>query len=115
MKSRLVMSNFSTTTKIMSDSAQVDVIVLSWNRVEDTMAAIRSAAKQVGVVMRILIVDQGSDSDNVCRLEEFLRQVPCAELKKLRRNVGVAGGRNIASAMGRAPYIVALDSDAEFA
>ena len=94
---------------------QVDVIILSWNRVEDTMAAILSASEQTGVEKRILIVDQGSEPANLCELEIFLRDIPCAELNKLGKNVGVAGGRNIAARMGSAPYIVALDSDAVFA
>ncbi|MFA9441836.1 glycosyltransferase family 2 protein [Uliginosibacterium sp. sgz301328] len=95
-------------------SVQVDVIVLSWNRVDDTIAAIASAHEQVGVEHRILIVDQGSEPDNLARLEAFLADKPRAVLRKLGRNLGVAGGRNAATAMGDAPYVVALDSDAEF-
>jgi GT2 family glycosyltransferase len=94
---------------------QVDVIILSWNRPEDTIAAITSAAEQEGVRQRILIVDQGSEPENLQQLETYLAGVPCASLRKLGRNSGVAGGRNIASAMGDAPCIVALDSDAVFA
>lgn len=100
---------------MINGPVQVDIIILSWNRVNDTIAAIRSATRQVGVTKRILIVDQGSEPGNLQTLELFLRSCPCAELRKLGRNVGVAAGRNIASAMGQAPYIVALDSDAEFA
>lgn len=94
---------------------RIDVIILSWNRVDDTIAAIRSAAAQTGVTKRVLIVDQGSDPENLQKLEHFLRDQPDAELCKLGSNVGVAAGRNIATAMGDAPYVVALDSDAEFA
>jgi GT2 family glycosyltransferase len=96
-------------------AVDADVIILSWNRVQDTIAAIQSAHNQVGVSKRILIVDQGSDHDNLAQLETFLRAVPEARLLKLSQNSGVAGGRNIASALGSARYIVALDSDAEFA
>jgi len=99
----------------MQNNIQVDVIILSWNRVADTIAAIRSAAEQLGVSKRILIVDQGSEPGNIRKLEQFLRDIPCAALIKQGENVGVAGGRNIAAKMGSAPYIVALDSDAEFA
>ncbi|MDB5799942.1 MAG: hypothetical protein JWL63_881 [Rhodocyclales bacterium] len=98
-----------------NEDVDVDVIVLSWNRVDDTIAAIQSAHDQAGISKRILIVDQGSDQENLAQLESFLRAVPEARLQKLGRNSGVAGGRNIASAMGRARYIVALDSDAVFA
>lgn len=97
------------------NNVQVDVIILSWNRVDDTIAAIASAAEQEGVRRRILIADQGSAPENLHRLEGYLAGVPGARLQKLGRNTGVAGGRNIASAMGDAPYIVALDSDAVFA
>lgn len=99
----------------MSERVQVDVIILSWNRVDDTLAAIRSAAAQIGVAKRIYVVDQGSEPENLARLEALVDSLPEVELKKLGRNVGVAAGRNIATAMGRAPCIVALDSDAEFA
>ena len=99
----------------MQNNIQVNVIILSWNRVADTIAAIRSAAEQLGVNKRILIVDQGSEPNNIRKLEHFLRDIPYAALTKLGENVGVAGGRNIAAKMGSAPYIVALDSDAVFA
>lgn len=99
----------------MSDLPQVDVIILSWNRLDDTLAAIQSAAEQVDVNHRILVVDQGSEPKNLARLETFMAGIPNAQLKKLEQNAGVPGGRNIAAAMGSAPYIVALDSDAVFA
>ncbi|MET0391222.1 MAG: glycosyltransferase [Polyangiales bacterium] len=99
----------------MSALPQVDVIILSWNRLDDTLAAIASAREQVDVDHRILIVDQGSEPDNLARLEAFIAPLPNVQLKKLEKNVGVPAGRNIAAAMGTAPYIVALDSDAIFA
>jgi len=94
---------------------QADVIILSWNRVEDTIAAAKSAIEQEGVVKRIQIVDQGSDPANLAALERFVAKAEDIRLERLGRNTGVAGGRNIATAMGRAPYIIALDSDAIFA
>ncbi|GEM_PF-517258 len=93
----------------------VDVIILSWNRIDDTLAAIDSAVEQEGVSQRILIVDQGSDAENIERLERYVHDIPRVQLRKLDHNAGVAGGRNLATAMGQAPYIVALDSDAVFA
>jgi GT2 family glycosyltransferase len=99
----------------MSAQPELDVIILSWNRVDDTIAAIASAADQVGVDQHILIVDQGSQPENLAKLEAFLRDVPTARLMKLTKNSGVPGGRNLAASMGTAPYIVALDSDAIFA
>lgn len=98
----------------MSGGPAVDVIILSWNRVADTLAAIESAAAQTGVDQRILIVDQGSTVEAIAQLEELVSGIPCATLRKLTSNSGVAGGRNMATSMGEAPYVVALDSDAVF-
>jgi GT2 family glycosyltransferase len=98
----------------MSTGTAVDVIILSWNRVADTLAAIESAAGQKGVNQRVHIVDQGSTAESIAQLEELVARTPCARLQKLSGNSGVAGGRNIATSMGAAPYVVALDSDAVF-
>ena len=99
----------------MTATAEADIIILSWNRVEETIAAIQSAVAQVDVDKRVLIVDQGSTPTNLALLKEYVERVDGVELKCLERNVGVPAGRNIASAMGTARYIVALDSDAVFA
>lgn len=98
----------------MSPAPAVDVIILSWNRVADTLAAIESAALQKGVEQHICIVDQGSSPDCIAQLDELVAKLPRARLRKLAGNSGVAGGRNLATAMGEAPYVVALDSDAVF-
>ncbi|MBS0419372.1 MAG: glycosyltransferase [Proteobacteria bacterium] len=98
----------------MSVTSAVDVIILSWNRVDDTIAAIKSAASQTGVDSRIYIVDQGSEPACLEQLDALVAGLPNARLQKLPANSGVAGGRNIATAMGTAPFVVALDSDAVF-
>jgi len=94
--------------------ASVDIIILSWNRSDDTLRAIDSACAQKGVDVRVLVVDQGSEPESVRRLK-----VHCAPLANVRlqfneKNSGCPGGRNQASAMGEAQYIVALDNDAVF-
>jgi GT2 family glycosyltransferase len=98
----------------VAQPADVDVIILSWNRPDDVADAIESALAQVEVVRRVMVVDQGSEHQNVGRLERFIDSQPDVSLKKLPQNIGVAGGRNIATAMGGGRYIVALDSDAVF-
>lgn len=95
----------------MSD---IDVIILSWNRTDDTLAAIDSALAQSGVEAHVMVVDQGSTTGNLGRLLAHVARLPNVSVRALGRNVGVPEGRNIASAMGSAPYIVALDNDAVF-
>lgn len=93
----------------------IDVIILSWNRTADTIIAIESALAQREIGVRVQVVDQGSAPENLDRLRRFVVDHPEVELRELHRNVGVASGRNIATRMGRAPYVVALDNDAVFA
>ncbi len=93
----------------------VDVIILSLDRPAETLAAIRSAFDQDGVRPRVIVVDQGSSDATFDGLARELDGRADATLIRLRRNVGVAAGRNVATAAGSAPVIVALDNDAEFA
>lgn len=95
--------------------AEVDVVILSWNRSVDTIAAIESALAQQGVSRRVFVVDQGSSLETLSTLRGFVAKHPEVVLKELGHNVGVARGRNIATHMGAAQLIVALDNDAVFA
>jgi GT2 family glycosyltransferase len=93
---------------------EVDVIILSWNRSVETIAAIESALSQQGISVTVLVVDQGSTETNLKILRNFATQHSNIRLKELGINVGVARGRNIATSMGVAPYVVTLDNDAVF-
>jgi len=93
----------------------VDIIILSWDRTDDTIEAIRSACEQAGIEPRVKVVDQGTKPHDLARLKAFCDDRPAVEVRYNSENAGVAGGRNQASAMGSADYIVALDNDAVFA
>jgi GT2 family glycosyltransferase len=92
-----------------------DIIILSLDRPDETEDAVRSALAQRGVSRHVVVVDQGSRPENLARLAKLLRGRPDATLARLPENLGVAGGRNRASAIGHGRAIVALDNDAEFA
>ncbi|AZZ91403.1 glycosyltransferase [Hahella sp. KA22] len=92
----------------------VDITILSWDRLEDTKAAIASALTQTGVELRVIVVDQGSKTESLNQLRAFCRQYPNVDLVCNVNNLGVPGGRNQAAFQGSGDYIVALDNDAEF-
>lgn len=92
----------------------VDVIILSWDRVEDTKKAILSAVAQNNVEKKVYVVDQGSKAECIHEIEEIARLHDCVFVIKNNANTGVPGGRNQASFAGSGDYIVALDNDAEF-
>lgn len=98
----------------MSYAADVDVIILSWNRTPETIEAIESALAQENVNQHVLVLDQGSEPGNLEQLRGVAARDSRIVLKEVGRNVGVAAGRNMASDLGTGRYIVALDNDAIF-
>jgi GT2 family glycosyltransferase len=98
----------------MGSDVDTDIIILDWNRPDDTIKAVQSALEQTGVQRKIWIVDQGSEPENRAKVAAFCRDHADVHIHNLDRNVGVAAGRNIATRLGSAPYVVSLDNDAVF-
>jgi GT2 family glycosyltransferase len=92
-----------------------DIVILSLDRTAETLAAIASAQAQTGVSFHISVLDQGSTQAGLSRLAEAAGGRTDTGLYAARRNLGVAGGRNLLSSLGHGRVIVALDNDAEFA
>jgi GT2 family glycosyltransferase len=97
-----------------TDRPRADIIILSWDRVDDTLQAIESALSQQGVDIHVCVIDQGTRPDGLARLQAFCAHDPRITLVVNASNTGVPGGRNQATRMGTAPYVVALDNDAVF-
>jgi GT2 family glycosyltransferase len=97
-----------------SGDYDADVIILSLERAAETEAAIRSALMQEGVERHVFVVDQGSGAETLARLAAVVEGRGDATLVRVEQNLGVAGGRNVATSLGRGRVIVALDNDAEF-
>lgn len=91
----------------------VDVVILSWDRIEDTLTAIDSALSQQGVDASVIIVDQGS-SESTLRTLRGIADPPKVVLHEVGYNAGVPAGRNIGARLGRADVIASLDNDAAF-
>src|SRR4029450_3933209 len=103
-----------TSSKESLANPEIDIIILSMDRSDDTIAAIESALAQRRVHQKIWVVDQGSSSETIERLQRHVASKPSVHLEITGRNLGIPGGRNRATQLGRAPYVVALDNDAEF-
>jgi len=95
-------------------SPTVDVVLLSWNRLEDTLAAVDSVLAQDIDSLAIWIVDQGSRPEQVAALRHLSTIHPEVQLVELPDNVGVPAGRNIGTNSGSAEFVVSLDNDAVF-
>lgn len=92
-----------------------DIIILALDRASETLAAVRSALGQTGVSAHLFILDQGSHPGTLNLLAAAVAGRADATLLTADGNLGVPGGRNLASSLGHGRAIVALDNDAEFA
>jgi GT2 family glycosyltransferase len=84
----------------------VDVVILTWNDGPLLGAAVESALRCEGVAIRVIVVDNGSDSPPALPVDDRIR------LLSNTLNRGVAAGRNQGAAAGTSPFICFLDSDA---
>ena len=89
----------------------VDIVILSWGRIPDTCAAIDSALEQRGVDPHVYVIDQGTAAEELAILKSHVAGNNRVTLVCNDTNRGVPGGRNQGTALGTAPYVVALDND----
>jgi GT2 family glycosyltransferase len=108
-------SSFPPPAGTAGNQLRADIIILSWDRVDDTLQSIESALAQRGVDIRVCVIDQGTKPEDLERLKGFCSHDPRITLIVNALNTGVPGGRNQAIRLGSAPYVVALDNDAVFA
>ena len=98
----------------MIGAYDADIIILSFNRLAETQAAIRSALAQRGGVFHVTVLDQGSEPEILQILVRMFSKTEDFALYAATTNLGVAGGRNLATSLGHGQIIVALDNDAIF-
>lgn len=91
----------------------VDVVVLTLDRRHDINACIDSVLAQDHPDLHLWVIDQGSTAETV----DELRQRALSNGFDLHQSgrIGIAAGRNLGNALGRAPVIISLDNDAVFA
>lgn len=89
----------------------VGVVVLTWNRREDTLECLRSLAQVAEPEIKVILVDNGS-SDGTA--EAVRQEFPRIELIDTGENLGYTGGNNVgirrALDLG-AEYVLILNND----
>lgn len=98
----------------MSGKPLVSVVIPTYNRVQQTIAAIESVLAQTYSHFEIIVVDDGSTDSSGEAIERFLRQGTNGrhQLFFLRQpNQGASAARNTGIAKARGEYIAFLDSD----
>lgn len=95
----------------MGDSSErsipsIDVVVLTWDDEAEMHRAVGSALASRQAHVRVIVVDNGSDPPASVTAD------PRVTLHRSGSNLGVAQGRNVGAAIGHAPLVCFLDSDA---
>ncbi len=92
---------------------EVTVVVLSYNRSDLTLMALKALEQNVTVPYRLIVVDNNSEPQVRSALKESQRENPRIELFLLEENLGCAGGRAFAFQHVSTPYVLLIDNDVE--
>ncbi|RLC67382.1 MAG: glycosyltransferase family 2 protein [Chloroflexi bacterium] len=90
---------------------RVAVIVLNWNRREDTLECLRSLERLTYPNYGVIVVDNGSTDGSVEAVQEAF---PSLQLLTNAENLGFAGGNNVGiryALDGEADYVFLLNND----
>jgi len=93
----------------MNRQPLVSLVILTWNRKEDTIETLQKLRDQTYRDFEIVVVDNNS-TDGVDDVIE--KEFPDIRLIRLPKNLGVAGGRNVGIKNTRGKIVVFLDNDA---
>ena len=87
----------------------VSIVIVTWNRKEDVLAAVQSVYDQIYPNCEIVVVDNAATDGTVNALREAY---PAVRIIALDQNLGASGGRNPGITAARGEIIFLLDSDA---
>ena len=99
--------------KINLKNILVTVIIPFYNRINETIRAIKSVLLQTHKNYEIILINDKSTED-ISFIEEFIKNNKRISLINLKNNLGPAGARNEGLKYSKGDYIAFLDSDDEF-
>lgn len=95
----------------MSHKPTITAVIPSWNRREELRACLDSLRKQQGVMLEIVVADDGSTDGT---LEMVKEEFPEVVVVSGGQHLGPGYRRNQGLLAGHGDYVLQLDSDSEF-
>ena len=91
--------------------ASVSVVIPTYSKRKELIAAVQSILKQSYKVTEIIVVDNASTDDTLIYLQKLASQNKQIKIVKNRENTGVTGGRNKGIEHAKGEYILFFDHD----
>jgi len=92
---------------------RLTVVMLSYGRLERTLAALQALKEHVRIPCKLVLIDNNSGDEIQARLTEVCAQYDFVELVLLKENLGATGGREFALNRVQTEYVMFLDNDIE--
>ena len=89
------------------------IVMLSYERLDQTLNALRALKENVAIPFTLLLIDNGSGRETQAQLQRAVAQYDFAELILLDENLGCPGGRTFALSRVTTEYVMFLDNDIE--
>ena len=92
---------------------KVSIIILNWNQKHYTIPCIKSLLKSSYNDFEIILVDNGSEREDIQAIEEEFKNNEKIKIIKNKENKGCTGGRNIGirNSSHESRYVVMVDND----
>lgn len=89
-----------------------DLLLVTWNKLEYTKPCVESILQHTTGPYRLIIVDNGSESDTIAFLDEMARLHPeKVVVRKQQENLGWCKAVNVGLRYSQAPYACMLNND----
>jgi GT2 family glycosyltransferase len=91
----------------------VSIVVLNWNTSDETIECLRSLEKQTYKNFEVLLIDQGSRTNEKRKIREFLEKEKNLRIRFIqnKKNVGFCEGNNIGIRKASGEIVVFLNND----
>lgn len=97
--------------KIIDKNILISIIMLSFNRVEDTIFSLKEIYKHTRIPFEVIVFDNSSDKEELSRLKKFVRKYDNLQLVESQENLGCAKGRSEAVKYANGNYYFFVDND----
>lgn len=94
---------------MISEISKVDIVIVSYNT-RELLAKCLESCERYARAARIFVVDNASSDGSASMVEE---RFPRVNLTALKENIGFGPANNVGLSLGRGPFVLCLNPDAE--